>query len=131
MNSPLQAILAHLKEKGHTWALALGVLAGGLYLWRGVQLALTEQELVANGVLTLVAAMTVGGGATALIGMAIMSKSDFGELTEFRIHLITGVVIGVITSTIKLLSLFGVLHAAPSGRHPAPPPHETAAPANR
>ena len=130
MNSPPKAILAHLKEKGHAWALAVGVLAGGLYLWHGVRLALTEQELVANGVLTLVAAMTVAGGATTLIGMAIMTKSDFGDLAEFRIQLLTGVVIGVITSTIKLLSLFGVLHAAPSGTHPAPP-HETAAPANR
>lgn len=84
---------------------------------------------MANGVLTLVAALTVAGGCTTLIGMAIMTRSDFGELAEFRIQLITGVVIGVITSTIKLLSLFGALHAPPR-RPPPDAPHETAAPAN-
>jgi hypothetical protein len=130
MNSPASAILSHLKEKGHAWSIGLAVLAGGLYLRFGIAHAFTEQQLVANLVLALVAAMSVVGGATTLLVMAIMTKADFGELTEFRIQLVTGVLVGVTISTVKLLALFGLLHL-PTNRPAARPPRAPAAPAGR
>jgi hypothetical protein len=45
-----------------------------------------------------------------------MTKADFGELIESRTQLITGVLVGVTISTIKLLSLFGLLSIPATAR---------------
>ena len=118
-------IVPHLKNKGHAWSIGLSLLAAVLYLWFGIAHELLEQQLVANVVLTLVAAMTVVGGLITLIVMAAMTKADFGELIESRTQLITGVLVGVTISTIKLLGLFGLLsipaRAAARTQDPAHP----------
>ena len=56
------------------------------------------------------------GGVITLIVMASMTKADFGELIESRTQLITGVLVGVTISTIKLLSLFGLLSIPATAR---------------
>jgi len=130
MSSPSAAILTHLKEKGHAWSIGLALLAGGLYLRYGVVHEFTEQQLVANVVLAIVASMSSVGGLITLIVMGLMTKTDFGELTEFRMQLVTGVLVGASLSSVKLLTLFGLLHLSPRPTH-TDAPRATAAPAKR
>ena len=63
-------------------------------------------------VLVLISAGTVVGGIISLVVMALMKKTDFGELTDFRTSVILGILVGVAVATISLLSLFGVVRLA-------------------
>jgi RsiW-degrading membrane proteinase PrsW (M82 family) len=101
-------LLSHLKEKGHAWVISLSIIVAASYLWQAILHRQTEQQITANVVLALVAAGTVVGGGIALVVMASLKKSQFGELAEFRTSVILGILVGVTVASIKLLSLFGV-----------------------
>jgi hypothetical protein len=72
-------------------------------------LAQTEAQFTTDIIVCLVAAASVVSGAVALVAMACMNDKQFGELDNFKIYLITGALVAVIVSALKLLGLFGVL----------------------
>lgn len=105
-------LVTHFKDKGHAWIIALSLVAVIAYIFYTRAAMPSEQQLTANVIVVLVAAGTVVSGVIALIVMASLSKNEFGELVEFRTPLILGILVGVIVSAIKLLSLFGLLNFA-------------------
>jgi hypothetical protein len=98
--------LDHFKDKGHVWVIALSVLTLGAFLFLAIGAHQNEERLIANAVLALVAASTLYGGGIALIVLALLNKTQCGELAEFRSGLALGLLVSISLSGIKLVELF-------------------------
>ena len=100
--------LNHLKDRSHTWIMILSAITVAGYIWYGIANGQSQQQLIANAVLTLVGAGTVYGGALALWVLAIVRKNDCGELADFRNWIVLGLLVGITVAIIQGLSLFGI-----------------------
>jgi hypothetical protein len=112
VNDWKKKLLDHLEKKSHVWIIVPSVATIGGYLWYAIAHGQPEQQLTANVVYAIIAAFAVFGGAISVFIMAFLQKEDFGKVADLRAPILLGACIGAIFSAIKLLGLFGLIHAA-------------------
>jgi hypothetical protein len=101
--------LEHLKARGLAWVIVLSVVTLLAYLVFAIHGHQTESELTANVPVALATIIAGYAGAIALLMLALMPEDQLGELSDYKFHLVIGIMYGVAMALIKSLALFKLL----------------------